>query len=87
MRDVQEEIQDYFEQGGKTLMCWTGSQAGRLCALQMPNARITEWAAPTDNNGSVMAQLNFAANEYTADTGAITSTTVPGDKQFKLGFL
>ena len=87
MRDVQEEIQDFFEQSGKTLTVWGGSQAGRLYAFQMPNARISEYSSQADNNGAVMTTLTFLANEFTGDTGVITSNTVPGDKQFRMGFL
>ena len=87
MRDVAEEITDFFSQTGKTLTAWAGSQGGKLVCVSMPNARIEEWGAPTDSEGSVMASLTFVGNEYTADTGTITADNVPGDKQFRLAFL
>ena len=88
MRDVSEEITDFFNQTGRTLTCWAGSQAGRLIALQMPNAKIEEGPAPSDTDGAVMSQITFIANEYTSDGGDVSGTdNVPGDKVMKIGFI
>ena len=87
MRDVSEEIHDFFGQDAKTLTVWAGSGFGKICAMQMGAARIDEYPTPSDVDGALMTTVTWVANEYTSDGGDITSQALPGDKQFKLGFL
>jgi len=85
-RDVDEEVDDFVSQTGKTFAMQIGSEPGRMIALLVPNALITSYPTAQNLDGMVGATVTVEAGNYTGDTGSAADTN-PIDTNFRIAFL
>jgi len=85
-RDYSEEVTLFTNQTGSPFTFQHGTQPGKMLAVCIPNARVSEFPGPTDDAGAVMASVTLLPNYYSGDTDA-ASDIIPSNSPFRIAFI
>jgi hypothetical protein len=87
MRDYAQEITLFEGQTAEHFTFQHGSRPGKMFGLCLPNAMVSEWPGPADDDGKRMSNVVLTPTRYTGDSGGAEAKTTPYNSDCRLVFL